>query len=308
MKLAAPHSTHGWMIVNKPEGMNSTEVVRIIKRMVKPLKVGHAGTLDRLASGVLPIAIGEATKVIPYMMEKEKVYEFWVVFGESRTTDDPEGDVIEVSTNRPSQKQILEALPRFKGVIFQRPPLYSALKVQGKRASDLARLGQPPTLKERQVEIKSFDLLDFQGDKARFRVRCSKGTYVRSLARDLAEFLGTKGYAEKIYRASVGAFRDSDAISTEMLAKLDQKALLEKYIYAVDMVLDDIPAIRIAGDAIVKLCQGQAILHDSFPIRGNPIGEGVVVLCLDKNDQAVALGTVSMGLIQPKRIFHQERN
>lgn len=308
MKLAAPHSSYGWMIVNKPQGMNSTEVVRLVKRKFKPLKVGHAGTLDRLASGVLPIAIGEATKVIPYMVEKEKVYEFGVVFGESRTTDDPDGAIVEVSSVRPSLNQILSALEHFKGTIMQRPPVYSAIKIQGKRSSDRAREGAPLTLKERPVDIKAFDLLDFDGQKARFKVRCSKGTYVRSLARDLSEMLGTRGYAENIYRVSVGHFSVNNSISTEVLAKLDKIALLEKYIFAVDMVLDDIPAIRIASEAKQKLCQGQAILHDSFSIRGNSIGEGTVVLCLDENDQAVALCVVSMGLIQPKRVFQTERN
>ncbi|MGN6670911.1 MAG: tRNA pseudouridine(55) synthase TruB [Candidatus Nucleicultricaceae bacterium] len=307
MKLASPHSSHGWMIVHKPIGMNSTDVVRLVKRKFKPFKVGHAGTLDRLAYGVLPIAIGDATKVIPYMVEKEKVYEFWVVFGEARSTDDPEGEVIATSSIRPSEEQIIAALHDFKGMIMQRPPLYSAIKVSGKRASDRARAGEPPLLKERPVEIKSFELLSYEGERAQFRIRCSKGTYVRSLARDLSEKLGTKGYAEKIYRVSVGTFSDSDSISTEVLAKLDKIALLEKYIYAVDMVLDDIPAIRIAGVEKRKLCQGQAILHDSFPIRGNAVGEGAVVLCLDEDDQAVALAVMTMGLIQPKRIFQTER-
>ena len=211
----------GWLVIDKPYNMGSTKVVGKCRFLTKAQKVGHAGTLDPLATGILPIAFGEATKTIPFMMDAKKTYRFTVTWGEERTTDDIEGDVIETSGIRPTQDQILKALPDFIGVIKQRPPIFSAIKIDGKRAYDLARAGEAVEMKEREVEVFDLKLLESDLQSATFEMECSKGTYVRSIGRDLARKLGTLGYISMLRRTKVGAFDESDTISLEKLEELE---------------------------------------------------------------------------------------
>lgn len=203
---------NGWVIVDKPEGMSSAHVVAKIKRLFKAKKAGHGGTLDPLATGVLPIALGEATKTLSYVLDGAKAYRFQLKWGEGRTTDDREGEITKISDKRPNANEIKDILPQFIGHIEQIPPSYSALKVNGKRAYTLAREGQSVSLPPRQIVISSLILLESTPDTATFEVSCSKGTYVRSLARDLASKLGTYAHITQLRRLKAGFFHEKDAI------------------------------------------------------------------------------------------------
>jgi len=204
----------GWLNIDKPLGYSSAKVVAIIKRMLKVKKVGHGGTLDPLATGVLPICINKATKTTEKMMSFEKEYLFEVTFGESRTTYDAEGDVIETSDKIPTEKDILNIVPRFVGNIMQFPPVFSALKVGGKRACDLVRENKKVELEARLVKVCELKFLGFLSEKvARFQVKCGKGFYVRSLAVDLAKALGSVGYVSYLRRLSVGCFNQNNILS-----------------------------------------------------------------------------------------------
>ena len=185
---------HGWVVLDKPYGVGSTPMVGKVRWLFTAAKAGHAGTLDPLATGILPIALGEATKTVPFMMEAEKSYLFEITWGETRTTQDAEGEIIETSNIRPAAEDIEAALPEFRGLIEQVPPKFSAIKIDGKRAYDLARSGEAVDIKSRPVRVDRFDLTDMSENTARFEVDCGKGTYIRSLARDLADTLGVCGY------------------------------------------------------------------------------------------------------------------
>ena len=220
---------NGWVIVDKAVGLTSTKVVGKVRWLFDARKAGHAGTLDPLASGILPIALGEATKVISHVFDAPKQYEFTVTWGESRDTDDREGEVTATSTERPSGSDIETLLARFIGEIQQTPPVYSAIKVDGERAYDLARDGQPPELAPRTVRIDELTLLSQpDADRACFRMRCGKGAYVRALARDLGEILGCFGHISQLRRTNVGPFGESDAISLDMLEELRHKGALDE--------------------------------------------------------------------------------
>src|SRR5690242_4003426 len=196
---------HGWVVLDKPVGMTSTHAVSVIKRLFKAKRAGHAGTLDPLASGCLPIALGEATKTVPFVMEGRKRYRFTVQWGEERDTDDAEGRVVEISAVRPEEAAIRAALPRFTGTIAQVPPRFSAIKVEGERAYDLARDGEVVELEPRPVEIGRLELVERpDAEHAVFEAECGKGTYVRALARDLGRVLGTFGHVSALRRTAVG--------------------------------------------------------------------------------------------------------
>jgi len=208
---------HGWINLHKPVGITSSKAVAIVKRAYGAQKAGHAGTLDPLADGILPIALGEATKTVPFIQDAFKVYEFVVTWGEQRTTDDAEGEVVQTSDIRPTRAQIEAALPAFIGEVQQIPPIYSAIKIDGQRAYDLARFGANPELiemPERTVIIESLDLIEADEHSARLVCTCGKGTYIRSIARDLALACGTFGYVGRLTRLQVGGFSVDDAIST----------------------------------------------------------------------------------------------
>ena len=204
----------GWVILDKPVGMGSTEAVSKVKWLFQAEKAGHAGTLDPLASGMLPIALGEATKTVPYVQDGAKVYRFTVAWGEERSTDDLEGPVTKTSDMRPSEAEILALLPKYTGVIMQTPPQFSAIKIAGERAYDLARDGESVDIPEREVEIGRFDLVEMQPDgKTVFEIECGKGTYVRSLARDMGRDLGCFGHIADLRRIEVDPFTPDDFVT-----------------------------------------------------------------------------------------------
>ncbi|MFK7839540.1 MAG: tRNA pseudouridine(55) synthase TruB, partial [Bdellovibrionales bacterium] len=246
----------GWVNLDKPLGLTSTQAVGKIRRIMNGQKVGHAGTLDPLATGVLPIALGEATKTIPYMQDALKGYEFTVTWGQQRSTDDAEGEVLLESNNRPTREAIEAVLPLFMGDITQVPPKFSAVKIDGQRAYDLARKGEEVAIKSREVYIESLELLDSDSNTATFTVTCGKGTYVRSIARDMALQMDTYGYVSALKRTAVGAFHIDDTISLEVLEKLEHIPAREAALKPVQVVLDDIPALEIQAGEITVLRNG----------------------------------------------------
>ncbi len=252
----------GWINLDKPPGMTSTQAVGKIRRIMNAQKVGHAGTLDPLATGILPIALGEATKTVPFAQDRLKTYVFTVQWGEQRDTDDGEGDVIETSDNRPTKEQIESILDKYTGNIEQTPPKFSAIKVDGKRAYDLARAGEDVELKSRIVYIESLQLIDTRTDEADFEVICGKGTYIRSLARDMALELGTCGYIKALRRTKVGPFHEDNAISLDKLEELDDIAAA---LLPLETALDDIPALAIKEAEMAKLKNGQALSFIAKP-------------------------------------------
>ena len=298
-------AVHGWINVDKPIGITSTQVIGKIRRFLNAQKVGHAGTLDPLASGVLPIALGEATKTIPYMQDAMKSYQFTVTFGEQRSTDDAEGEILAKSDNRPTQQRIEAALPTFMGDITQVPPKYSAIKIDGQRAYDLARQGEVVEIKEREVYIERLELLFCDKDTARFEVVCGKGTYVRSIARDLALSLGTYGYVSALRRTSVGAFHAEDAILLDNLEKMDHIAAREAALLPLQVVLDDIPALEIKANEVTKLRNGNALplISKADFQRLEALGDIDEALAIFQG-QAVALVHIEGPQVQPFRVFN----
>ena len=290
----------GWLAIDKPLGMGSTQVVGKCRWLTKAQKVGHGGTLDPLATGILPIAFGEATKTIPFIMDARKTYEFTVTFGEQRTTDDGEGDVTHTSDIRPAEPEVQAALPDFVGRIMQVPPIYSALKLDGRRAYDLARAGEKPEMKPRAVDVYSLALLSYDGQQANLKVTCGKGTYVRSLARDLAEKLGTVGYVSTLRRTRVGPFDLNASISLEKLEDMGHSAPPEEWILPVVTVLDDILALAVTEDEAKLLSHGQRLEIES-PIPQGIVrvmtGTRLVALCeVDPNNEKT--------ILKPVRVFN----
>lgn len=301
----------GWINLNKPEGVTSNDAVMIVKRALGFPKIGHAGTLDPLASGILPIALGEATKLVQYMMEDDKVYIFTVTWGEQRTTDDREGEVMATSAIRPTPEQINAVLPDFRGTIQQKPPTFSAIKVDGERAYALARAGEAVELAERPVDIYELDLTETTSDTATFRCVCGKGTYVRSLARDIAEELGTKGYVSRLIRENVGPFSLNDAISLDIFRENPDKDALERNVLPVQTVLDDIPELAVTDTEASRLKNGQKITFISRPDverlvkAGHDIKnrDGGLMIAVHHN-KALAMLTVVGVEAQPVRVFN----
>jgi tRNA pseudouridine55 synthase len=287
---------HGWLIVDKSEGMSSAHVVAKIKRLFKVKKAGHGGTLDPLATGVLPIALGEATKALSYILDGTKAYRFEVKWGEARSTEDREGEITATSTKRPQRIDIEEALPLFTGVIEQIPPAYSALKVNGKRAYALAREGKKVILAPRQIEIHSLTLLDVSPHSATFEVVCSKGTYVRSLARDIALHLGTYGYVLSLRRIMAGPFHEKNAILLASFLDIGHKTELIKYVLPLQDALADILALEVEDDDGAKFCQGRTIISSS-----KEKGEVVLVLC---KGLPIGFAKMSDGCLIPLRVFN----
>ena len=250
----------GWVILDKPVGPSSTQALGRVRRVFEAAKGGHGGTLDPLASGVLPIALGEATKLIPFVMDGAKTYEFAARWGTATTTDDSEGTATATSPNRPSEAAIRAALPRFEGEIEQIPPAYSAIKIDGERAYDLARAGEEVVLKPRKVLIRKLEFLGSPDpDTARFRVACGKGTYIRSLARDLARDLDTVAHVVELRRTRVGKFAAESAISLETLEAFGHSPGRFGALAPVETALDDIPALAMTADQALALKRGQAL-------------------------------------------------
>ncbi len=298
---------HGWLILDKPYDMTSTEAVNVVKRLFNARKAGHGGTLDPLATGVLPIALGEATKTVQWVMEGEKGYLFTVRWGEQRDTDDAEGEVIATSDKRPTRAEIEAVLPEFIGEIEQLPPRFSAIKIGGERAYDLARDGEEVKLKPRQVLIRELELVDMpDADHAVFRAVTGKGAYVRALARDMGERLGCLGHVSQLQRTRVGPFSLEDAISLEKLEELrhkdaDRKALHE-VLLPVETALADIPALALDGNQASRIVRGQQVI-----LRGAhaPVEEDAVLATW--KGRPVAICTVEAGILKPRRVFNLGR-
>ncbi|MFM8799979.1 MAG: tRNA pseudouridine(55) synthase TruB [Tagaea sp.] len=248
------------MVLDKPVGPSSTQALGRVRRVFEAAKAGHGGTLDPLASGVLPIALGEATKLIPFAMDGAKTYEFAVRWGTATTTDDTEGKVTATSPHRPAEPAIRAVLAQFEGEIEQIPPVFSAIKVAGERAYDLARAGEEVTLEARKVLIYKLEFLDSPDrDTACLRVVCGKGTYVRSLARDLARSLDTVGHVVELRRTRVGKFTAESAISLETLEGFGHSPARFGALAPVETALDDIPALAVTEEQALALKRGQAL-------------------------------------------------
>jgi tRNA pseudouridine55 synthase len=310
---------HGWIALDKPKGMTSTQAVARVKRLFDAQKAGHAGTLDPLATGILPIALGEATKTVPFLMEREKAYRFLIRWGEARSTDDAEGEVIATSDHRPSQEAIARELENFIGEIAQVPPRFSAVKIDGERAYDIARGGGEVELEARPVEIYEARLLGCPDEAhAEIEILCGKGTYVRSLARDLARALGTVGHVESLRRTRVGPFGEGEAISLELLGSLWESARHLERLAPVETVLDDIPALAVTSEQAQRLRQGRSVIvrpqaflaltESGAP--GIPLGaqadlaedEPGLAKAMEKG-LLIALGELVRGEFHPTRVF-----
>jgi tRNA pseudouridine55 synthase len=296
---------HGWIVLDKPVGMTSTHAVSIVKRLTQAKRAGHAGTLDPLASGCLPVALGEATKTVPFVMDGRKLYRFTVRWGEERDTDDAEGRVVETSESRPTPAAIRALLPAYTGLILQVPPRFSAIKVAGERAYDLARDGETVDLAARPVEIARLELAAIPDpDHAVLEAECGKGTYVRSLARDMGRSLGCFGHVSGLRRVSVGPFGEETMISLEELEALCHRAAageasLADLILPVETALDDIPALAVGRVDAARLQRGQAVIMRG---RDAPIFRGPVYVTVA--GQLLALAETDHGEIVPKRVFN----
>ena len=292
----APRGLHGWLVVNKPGGITSAAAVARIKSLVgRGAKVGHAGTLDPMATGVLPVAIGEATKTVSFMMDAPKRYRFGVRWGEQRDTDDAEGAVVETSEARPSEAEIAAALPRFVGRIEQVPPTFSALKVGGERAYALARKGRAPELPPRTVDVMSLTLTQADDEGAAFDVECGKGTYVRAMARDIARAAGTLGHVSWLHRSTVGPFTDDDAKPLDKVVALGHSLALAESLLPVDAALADIPALPLTAREADRMRHGQPVpAHGAAPGRVRAIA----------GSRLVALAEVGAGEARPVRVFN----
>lgn len=297
---------HGWMVIDKPGTMSSNAVVGAVRRATNAAKVGHGGTLDPLATGLLPIALGEATKTVSYAMDGTKVYRFTIRWGEQRTTDDTEGDVIETSDVRPDESTIQAALGSFIGEIDQVPPIYSAIKVDGQRAYALARADKPVELKSRQIRIDDFKLIGMPDrDHAKFEVISGKGAYMRGLARDLALAVGTVGHIAALRRTRVGPFTEEHSISLEKLISLGHSAPLVDFLLPVQTALVDIPALALTKTEARRLQQGQAIAV--LPVISRSPSEKITqgsVVCAMADGKLVALATIKGGEICPQRVLN----
>lgn len=296
----------GWLILDKPVDFGSTEAVGKIKWLFNAQKAGHAGTLDPLASGMLPIALGDATKTVPYVMDGRKIYEFTVTWGEERSTDDLEGEATQTSDLRPSAEEIKALLPHYTGVINQTPPQFSAIKIAGERAYDLAREGEVVEIPSREVEVHRLTLLKAEKDRAWFEVECGKGTYVRSLARDFGRDLGCFGHISELRRSFVAPFAEETMVPLEELIALEKIEDRDERLAALDAFLVDtgealmaLPQIRISDDQAHRLRMGNPII-----LRGRdaPVAEPEAVAFA--GGKLVAIGEIGEGEFRPKRVFN----
>ena len=295
---------HGWLILDKPVGVSSTDAVARVKRAFQAAKAGHAGTLDPLASGILPVALGEATKTVPFVVDGIKSYRFTVRWGAETDTDDSESKVVETSDVRPSRADIERLLPDFIGEIEQVPPRFSAIKISGARAYDLAREGDAFALSARAVQVNRLEIVEIPDqDHCVLEADCGKGTYVRALARDLGRALGCFGHVSALRRTRVGPFKEDATISLAKREEIGHSAAglegLDAVLAPVETALDDIPALAISGDDAAKLTRGQVVL-----LRGRdaPIINGPVYAT--SRGMLVALGEVKRGELRPKRVFN----
>lgn len=307
----------GWLILDKPVGMGSTDAVAKIKWLFQAEKAGHAGTLDPLASGMLPIALGEATKTVPYVMDGAKVYRFTVAWGEERSTDDLEGPVTKTSDKRPTEAEIRALLPKYTGVIMQTPPQFSAIKIGGERAYDLAREGESVDIPAREIEIGRLDLIETMADGCSiFETECGKGTYVRSLARDMGRDLGCFGHIAELRRAEVEPFTAEDFVTLEELeaaappkpdpdqpdaiigSRSERFAALDAFLVDTGAALECLPQIVVTDDAAAKIRLGNPVI-----VRGRDAPVEAEEACATVRGRLVAIGAVEAGMFKPKRVF-----
>ncbi|MCZ8179778.1 MAG: tRNA pseudouridine(55) synthase TruB [Rhizobium sp.] len=295
----------GWLILDKPVDFGSTEAVGKIKWLFNAQKAGHAGTLDPLASGMLPIALGDATKTVPYVMDGRKIYEFTVTWGEERSTDDLEGEVTQSSDKRPDEADIKALLPNYTGTISQIPPQFSAIKISGERAYDLARDGETVDIPSREVEVHRLTLLNCEADKAHFEVECGKGTYVRSLARDFGRDLGCYGHISSLRRTFVAPFAEemmvplSELVALEAIEDRDERlAALDAFLVDTAEALSALPQLRITDDQAHRLRMGNPII-----LRGRdaPVAEPEAVALA--GGKLIAIGEIAGGEFHPRRVF-----
>ncbi len=305
---------HGWLVIDKPAGPTSSHVVNRVRRMLGAAKAGHAGTLDPMATGVLPIALGEATKTVSHLVDSSKSYRFTVRWGEARDTDDAQGAVISTSAKRPTPEEIRAILPRFTGSIEQVPPNYSARKVDGARAYDLARRHEAVTLAPSLVRIDRLELVGEPGpDDVDFACECGKGAYMRSLARDMAVALGTVGHVARLRRTRVGPFAEKAAISLETLEALGHSAAalgdfpgnLAGHLLAVETALDDIPALALTVAEANRLRSGQPVglVRRSDRERIGQLESGTLV-CAMSGGKLVAIARFEAGDLRPVRVLN----
>ncbi|MDP6351915.1 MAG: tRNA pseudouridine(55) synthase TruB [Alphaproteobacteria bacterium] len=302
----APAPVHGWLVIDKPTGVTSTKVVTRVRRLTGAAKAGHAGTLDPLATGVLPIALGEATKTVPFVVDGSKSYRFTIRWGEQRDTDDAEGRVIATSAHRPDPAEITAALAQFTGEIMQVPPTYSAIKIAGRRAYELARNEQDVTLAARPVRIDRMALIEAtDADHALLELDCGKGSYVRALARDLARALGTVGHLAALCRTRVGPFTLADSISLAQIEALDDSAALADRLLPVACGLSGIASLPVNADQAARLKHGQMVPLVRAPVdeAGNRL-VGTAVLCAVFAGRPAALVRLEAGEIRPTRVFN----
>lgn len=295
-------AVHGWLVLDKKAGMTSTQAVSAVRRLFDARKAGHAGTLDPLATGVLPIALGEATKTVTHAVEGEKGYRFTVRWGTETDTDDAEGSVLRVSDARPERSAIEALLPQFIGEIFQKPPAFSAIKVDGARAYDLARAGEPVDLEARPVRIASLILVDTpDSDTAVFEATCGKGTYVRALARDMGRCLGSLGHVTELRRTRVGAFTEADAVAMASLQSASEQGeeALEGMLLPVEAALSALAGFDVARKDAARLLQGQPVI-----IRGRDAPPELAACYTMCSGQLIALGRVEKGQLLPTRVFN----
>jgi tRNA pseudouridine55 synthase len=312
MKRKGADKVDGWLVLDKPTGIGSTTALGRVRRALNAAKAGHAGTLDPLASGVLVIALGEATKLIDAVMNTDKTYRFTVRWGEATETDDAEGAVIATSAARPSRAAIEAALPAFRGLILQVPPAYSAIKLQGKPAYARSRAGETVEMAPREVRVDRFDLLEIlDPDHATFGVQCGKGTYIRSLGRDLARALGTVGHVINLRRTAVGRFTENAAIPLEKLESVGHIPAALAYLRAVETALDDIPALAVTAEDSLRLRQGQSIAIPrtaETPVdreAAAPFATGQVVAATALG-RLVALTRIDGDRLRPLRVLNLE--
>jgi tRNA pseudouridine55 synthase len=296
----------GWLIVDKPQGLTSTDVVNRVRRWFDAQKAGHGGTLDPLATGLLPVAFGAATKTVPYVMDGTKVYRFTLRLGEARDSDDADGNPTGTSDVRPTDAQINAALPAFRGDIMQVPPAFSAIKVAGERAYDLARAGAPPVLEARPARVDRFDLVERpDADTAVFEVQSGKGVYMRSLARDLAIACGTLGHVVALRRLRVGPFNESQAIPLDKLMRAeDTPPTSPDLLLPVATALADIPALALTDAEAFDLGNGQAIslvaLMGRIPRAADPNGGLARAMA---GSRVLGLCRLEDGWLKPERLL-----
>ncbi|MBC7831638.1 MAG: tRNA pseudouridine(55) synthase TruB [Hyphomicrobium sp.] len=290
---------HGWVVLDKPLGMTSTQAVGAVRRLFDAQKAGHAGTLDPLATGILPIALGEATKTVPFAVDGEKAYRFTVRFGIETDTDDAEGKIVRTSEKLPTAQEIDNILADFTGEISQVPPTFSAIKVEGNRAYDLARSGEEVVLEPRWIVVEDLRLIDMTEGAAILEAECGKGTYVRAIARDMGRALGSAAHVINLRRTRVGAFDEAVSVTLDALRTAAETGDIATHLRPVEAALDDIPGLSVGPGDAVNLARGQAVL-----VRGRdaPVLNGAAYAHF--KGRILALGELEKGAFRPTRVFN----